>query len=205
MVRRWRLVWGIGVLAGCCAGAWAQSSDLANNFAPYTACSLPGGPSVAESTPLAAGITSRTVKTILGSYDVPLIDGKRIMFAYPGESFYANEKVELLPEKGYAEAKAALVKNFEYILASGDNVRNYQLKPKLNGFEIQGLDKTKREGGVLGIYLLFDDPTRTVITFYMLNQEPPERFKSMQEYAILRDVFLKDYTACVRNELGKHQ
>jgi hypothetical protein len=31
------------------------------------------------------------------------------------------------------------------------------MKPRLNGFEIQGLDRSKREGGVLGIYLFFDD------------------------------------------------
>jgi hypothetical protein len=120
------------------------------------------------------------------------------MFAYPDEDFYANVKVELLPEESYAQSKTALIDNFEYILASGDNTRNYALKPKLNGFEIQGLDRSKREGGVLGIYLLFEDATRTVVTIYFLNQEPPKRFKTMEEYAVLRDRFLNSYTSCIR-------
>jgi len=123
------------------------------------------------------------------------------MFAYPGEDFYANVKVEILPLSGYSESKKALLGNFDYILASGDNQRNYKLKPSLNGFEIQGLDRSKREGGVVGIYLLFDDPTRTVTTIYFLNQEPPRRFATMEEYSALRDQFLNDYTSCIRRKL----
>jgi len=123
------------------------------------------------------------------------------MFAYPGEDFYANLKVEILPLSGYSESRKALEGNFDYILASGDSQRNHKLKPSLNGFDIDGLDRTKREGGVLGIYLLFDDATRTVTTMYFLNQEPPKRFTTMEEYSALRDRFLSDYTACVRKNL----
>jgi len=126
------------------------------------------------------------------------------MFAYPGESFYANVKVEILPEPGYEKSKKALMDNFDYLLASGDNRRNYALKPHMNGFEIQGLDRSKREGGVLGIYLLFNDATRTVLTIYMLNQEPPERFTTIEEYAALRDRFLSGYTSCIRKALDSH-
>src|SRR4249919_1978035 len=100
---------------------------------------------------------------------------------------YANLKVEILPEGGYSDPKKALEGNFDYILASGDNQRNHKLKPPLNGLEIQGLDRSKREGGVLGIYLPFDDATRTVTTIYFLNQEPPKRFTTMEEYSALRD------------------
>jgi len=131
-----------------------------------------------------------------------MVAGRRVMFAYPDEDFYANVKVEVLPADSYADSKASLIKNFEYTLASGDNARNYKLKPQLNGFEIQGLDRAKREGGVLGIYLFFDDPTRTVTTIYFLNQEPPKRFKTMEEYAAVRDKFLTAYTSCIRENLN---
>jgi hypothetical protein len=189
------------MMLSLCVLTTRGQSNVANRFSPYSSCSLADGLSVVETAPLSPGITSRTVKTILGSEEVPLIAGQRVMFAYPGEDFYANVKVELLPEQGYNQAKKALITNFEYILASGDNSRNYALKPHMNGFEIQGLDRGKREGGVLGIYLLFDDPTRTVVTIYMLNQEPPRRFKTMEEYARLRDSFLTGYTACIRKNL----
>ena len=135
------------------------------------------------------------------TYTVNILAGRRVMFAYPDEDFYANVKVEILPDEGYEKSKAALIGNFDYVLASGDNSRNYKLKPQVNGFQIQGLDRTKREGGVLGIYLLFDDPTRTVMTIYFLNQEPPKRFKTMEEYAVIRDQFLNNYTSCIRQSL----
>ncbi len=181
-----------------CIAARAQS----DTFAPYTSCSLRDGLSVVETSPLAPGVTTRSVKTIMGSYDVAISKGRRIMFAYPAEDFYANVKVEILPAIGYADSKKALIGNFDYLLASGDNQRNYKLKPSLNGFEIQGLDRSKREGGVLGIYLLFDDATRTVTTIYFLNQEPPRRFTTMEEYSALRDQFLSDYTGCIRRNLA---
>lgn len=124
------------------------------------------------------------------------------MFAYPGEDFYANVKVETLPTDSYANSRTALIDNFEYVLASGDNQRNYKIKPKIDGFDIQGLDRSKREGGVLGMYLLFDDASHSVVTIYFLNQEPPQRFKTMEEYGVLRDHFLNGYFPCVRAKLA---
>ena len=123
------------------------------------------------------------------------------MFAYPNEDFYANVKVELLPKENYRQSRLALIGNFDYLLASSDNARNYSITPTLNGFAIQGLDRAKREGGVLGVYLLFDDPTRTVTTIYFLNQEPPKRFHTMEEYAAVRNKFLNEYTGCIRRKL----
>jgi hypothetical protein len=79
-----------------------------------------------------------------------VIDG-RVMFAYPGEDFYANVKVEFLPAESWDQERTALSDNFEYLLASRDDSRNYRLSPQLNGFSIQGQDRTKREGGVLGL------------------------------------------------------
>lgn len=173
----------------------------AQTLGAYTACTMNDGLSVVETAPLAAGVSSRSVKTLTGSYTVAMEQGMRVMFAYPGEDFFANVKAEVLPKEGYAQSKAALISSFDQTIATGDTTRNYLLKPTLNGFEIQGQDRAKREGGVLGIYLFFDDPARTVTTIYFLNQEPPKRFHTMEEYAVLRDKFLHEYTACIRKGL----
>jgi hypothetical protein len=61
--------------------------------------------------------------------------------------------------------------------------------------------RSRREGGVLGIDLFFDDPTRTVTTIYFLNQEPPKRFKNMQRCAAVRNRFLNEYTSCIDKAL----
>jgi len=176
-------------------------AQAAKGFAPYTGCRLPDGPGIVETAPFLSGTPGRTLQLVDGSYMMAVQIGRRVMFAYRDEDFYANVTVEILPQDGYAASRKALIGNFEYQLASGDNARNSTLNPQLNGFDIRGFDHTKREGVALGIYLLFDDPTRTVTTIYFLNQEPPKRFKTMEEYATLRDQFLGSYTTCIRESL----
>jgi hypothetical protein len=196
-------LWTICLVVLSTNTVFSQKAPSNDAFASYTGCTLHDGPAIVETAPLAPGITARTVMTLKGPYTVPMLEGRRLMFAYPDEDFYANVKVEILPKDGYADSKKALTGEFEKILAADDNSRNYKLKPQLNGFDIQGLDRSKREGGVLGIYLLFDDPTRTVMTIYFLNQEPPKRFRTMEEYGAVRDHFLAEYTTCIRSGIRK--
>ena len=190
------------MMAALCIPVSAQTDADTAPFGPYTNCQLPNGLSVVETAPLASGVTARTVQTIKGTRTIPMSAGRRIMFAYPGEEFYANVKVELVPAESWKESRAALIDNFDYLLASGDDVRNYELLGQMNGLTMQGQDRRKREGGVLGFYLLFEERTHTAITIYFLNQDPPLRFKTMNEYGSLRDSFLNDYTACIRKGLA---
>jgi hypothetical protein len=165
---------------------------------PYTSCQFSDGLQIVHIDPLAQGITTREVDTDSGPRQIDMQAGYRIMFAYPDTDFYANVKAELLPAANYSQLKQSLIDNFQY-LAHG-NTLNTGLHSPLNGFEIHGLDREKLEGGVLGIYLLFDEQAHVVITIYLLNQEPQYRkFQSMEEYRKLRDQFLNTYTACIRN------
>jgi hypothetical protein len=181
---------------GATAQAIARTDSSA--FDRYTACNFSDGLAVVETSPLAPGIHARTVQTLKGPRQVEMVEGRRVMFAYPEKDFYANVKVEILPEKNYAETREILTDNFDYMLASGDgSTRNYGLKPKQNGFDVRGLDRDKLEGGVLGVYLLLDDSSRMVTTIYFLNQEAKDRsFQTMDEYRVKRDRFLATYTAC---------
>ena len=96
------------------------------------------------------------------------------------------------------QLKGYLLENFEH-MAHGNTV-NKDLTTPLNGFEAHGLDRERLEGGVLGVYLLFDDPAHSVTTIYLLNQEPQDRkFQTIEEYQSLRDRFLRSYTACIRD------
>jgi hypothetical protein len=172
---------------------------FAINFDAYKTCKFVDGLEVVEVSPLTQGITARTVDTSKGKRQIDLLAGNRIMFAYPNTDFYANLKVERLPAQNYSELKHTLIDNFDYLLASGDNERNYSLEPLMNGFDIRGLDRGKIEGGVVGVYLLFDDATHDVMTIYFLNQEPNARkFQTLEDYRRLRDQFLTTYTSCIR-------
>jgi hypothetical protein len=181
-------------------GATGQVSSRTDGsaFDRFTGCKFSDGLSVVETSPLASGIHERTVETLKGPRQVPMIEGRRVMFAYPDKDFYANVKVEILPEKNYSDTRQSLIDNFDYILASSNDLtRNYELKPMMNGFDVRGFDRDKLEGGVLGIYLLLDDTSRMVTTIYFLNQEPKDRsFQTIGEYRTMRDRFLVTYTIC---------
>jgi hypothetical protein len=169
-----------------------------NSLEAYDTCSFSDGLQVVRTDSLPPGVTTRPVETDNGTQRVEMLAGHRIMFAYPKTDFYANVKAETLPAGRFTELKGILLENFEY-MAHGNTV-NKDMAPLLNGFEVHGLDRDKLEGGVLGVYLLFDGPSCTVTTIYLLNQEPQDRrFQTIEEYRLLRDRFLKSYTACIRD------
>ncbi len=203
-MRRLRLVGlGCSLLISALAQGQVAGRPLAAALVPYTGCRLPAGPDVVEVTKLPAVPMTRTVETLRGPRNVLMEDGVRVMFAYPNTDFYANLKAEQLPGETYAAEKADLIGEEDKMLAADDtNSRNYALKPKMQGFEIYGIDRKKLEGGVLGAYLFFDDPTHVVTTIYFLNGEPGRRrFNDLAEYARLRDSFLASYTSCVRSAI----
>ena len=195
------MLFSVSSLSVAQGGPEAQNGTRSDSsaFDRYTGCRFSDGLSVVETSPLAPGIHERTVPTSKGPKQVGMVEGRRVMFAYPGKDFYANVKVEILPEKDYAETRQTVVDNFDYMLAtSKDSTRNYELKPKLNGLDVRGLDKDKLEGGVLGIYVLLNDASRMVSTIYFFNQEPKDRsFQTIEEYRVARDRFLSTYVACV--------
>ena len=177
--------------------AFGQTRTAADALTPYMTCSFSDGLQIVRTDPLATGITARDVDTDNGPRRIEMEAGMRIMFAYPDTDFYANVKAEVLPAAKFGELKRYLLENFEHI-GHGNSV-NTALKSPLNGFEAHGLDRDKLEGGVLGIYLLFDDAEHAVTTIYLLNQEPQQRkFKNIDEYRLLRDRFLATYTGCIR-------
>jgi hypothetical protein len=167
---------------------------------PYTSCHFSDELQIVKIDPLAPGITERAVDTADGVRHIEMTAGLRIMFAYPTTDFYANIKVESLPENRYAELKKWLIANYDYILSgSKDDKANNSLQSPLDNFDIRGIDRSKLEGGVLGLYLAFDDQAHVATTIYLLNQEPYARkFQTVEQYQQLRDAFLKTYLACVR-------
>src|SRR4051812_33982915 len=70
---------------------------------PYTACKFDDGLTVADMSPLPPGVLGRTVETVTGPRNVPLLRGERIILSYPATDFFANVKVEQLPAEGFAQ------------------------------------------------------------------------------------------------------
>ncbi len=178
-------------------------AQVAAPLRPYVTCRFDDGLAVLEKEPTPPAASGRTAMTLVGPKQVAITRGERLLFAYPDKSPFARATVEQLPAKSFAQGKADLVSAFDKLIASDDNVRrNYTLKPHINGYEAHGLDRKELGGTVLGIYMLVDDASRTVISIDFLNQPADERsFSSMDQYATMRDSFLTGYTSCIRANL----
>ena len=180
----------------------AQSG--AGALAPYTSCRFSDGLQVVQVDSLPPSVHSRDVETDSGTKQVEPEAGVRVMFSYPGTDFYANVKAEQLPAAHYPQLKQILLDSLQH-LAPG-NTMNTSLNSPINGLEAHGLDRNKLEGGVLGVYLLFDSASHVVTTIYFLNQEPQDRkFQSLDEYRQLREQFLKSYSSCIRKNQQSSQ
>jgi hypothetical protein len=167
--------------------------------ARFDTCTFPDGLMIVAEDELPAANTTRSVNTASGRKQIEMLTGKRIGFAYPDTDFFANVKVEILPAPSWATEKADLKASLDYLAASSPGVMP---SPKsgttINGWEFSGIERTKLEGGVVGSYLLFNDATQTVVTVYLLNQDPDRRkYQSLDEFKSLRDSFLATYTRCV--------
>ncbi len=171
---------------------------------PYTACQIPGGPDLVQTTPLPQTPMTRPAQTLTGPKQIKIMDGLLAAFKYPNSAPFANVKIEQLPASTYAAEKPELISEFDAINAKGeDTQRNYAMKPTLNGFEIYGFDRTQLDGNVLGIYLFFDNPHHIATTAYFLNAPAGQRkFSTVAEYSNLREGFLNAYTQCVHKALG---
>lgn len=183
------------------------SSSGIDPLQAYTSCFFPDGLQVLSVQPLSATVTSRTVDTANGSQKIDLVAGRQVLVAYPFTDFFANVRAEELPGDRYAAQKAALIANLAYQEAQPGGPQQAQSLPRnLHGFDAYGNNRTKLEGSVLGMYVLFDDVQHVATTISFLNQESWRRkFQTMEDYTQLRDRFLATYTGCVRQNqaIGK--
>ncbi len=183
------------------ASPFVGSTQQVSPLHAYEECRFTNGLAIEHVDGLGPGIASRPIKTRQGTESLRMAAGRRIMVGFPDDNFFANTKSELLPAVTYTQQKQLVIDGFDYILASDSDVtRDYGLHSPMNGFELHGLDRTKLEGGVLGIYLLFDDAAHVATTIYLLNQEVERRkFADLAANATLRDEFLRQYAACIRS------
>ena len=195
----------VSLLAICALSCAAQTGTgpaaaIDKALAPYATCVFPDGLRIVEVDPLAPGVTSRTVDTALGRQRIDLIGGERVMFAWPMTDFFAHVNVELFPTARYPQIKQILIANLHYLESQPHGpMRAEALPAGLHGFEVHGNDRQRLDGDVLGMYLMFDDKAHAATTIHFLNQEAWRRkFQSMDEYGRLRDHFLQNYTACIR-------
>jgi hypothetical protein len=171
-----------------------EPSELAH----FTQCEFTDGLKIVQADRLVPRPKIRGVDTADGYKRILMIDGYRLLLAYPETRYFANLKVEKSDASLYANDKQAIIESLKLIHSQGHNVdRNIENK-NLKSFDLYGLDNPVIEiDGPIGMYLLFKDSEQIVITIYFLNQNPNFRkFQNYEEYQQLRDKFLNEFTEC---------
>jgi hypothetical protein len=184
-------------------GAQQASSDP---LKPYTACKVPGDLRIKEVTRRKDANQHREVFTDKGKQKVSVVDGYRVMFAYPDLTYYfANVKIEQSAADSYARDKETLVNQLKHYTRTKEaTAMIFTERMVVNGFEHYGLDRDKIDiGGQVGTHLLFFDPAHLVVTIYFLNQSKAvflnnRRFENIKQYQELRDDFLTHYSECLK-------
>jgi hypothetical protein len=186
--------------------ALAQSGTKAEPLKPYTTCKIPGDLHIKEVTRRTAKDNYRQVTVGNSKQKVSVVDGYRVMFAYPDLPYYfANVKIEQSTPDSYAQDKEILVNDLKYLSSTKEaTAMIFADKTLLNGFKHYGIDRDKIDiGGVVGSHVLFYDPAHLVVTVYFLNQSKAvffnkRRFETIGEYRELRDDFLTRYSECLK-------
>jgi hypothetical protein len=183
----------------------AQNGN-ADPLKPYTTCKVPGDLKIKEVTRRSQRNNSREVTTDKGEQKVSVLDGYRVMFAYPDLTyFFANVKIEQSAPDSYSHDKELVIQELKHYSTTKEaTAMVFSDKTLLNGLDHYGLDRDKIDvGGQVAIHVLFYDPARLVVTIYFLNQSKAvfannRRFETIKEFQELRDDFLSHYSKCLK-------
>jgi len=194
----------LALLVLSCGFVHAQSTNP-DPLKTYTKCKASEGLKIREVDRRASKESFREVKIGAENKKVSVLDGYRVMFAYPDLPYYfANVKIEKSSADSYEEDKQILIDQLKSFTTTKETTAMiFTDKIALNGFEHYGLDRDKIDvGGQVGTHVLFHNPQHLVVTIYFLNQSKAaffnnRRFETIEEYRKLRDDFLNAYSACL--------
>ena len=194
------------IMLQSCEGIVLAQSSNTDSLKPYTTCKVPGDLEIKDVTRRTASDAYREVITDKGKEKVSLVDGYRVMFAYPDVTYYfANVKIEQSATDKYEQDKQILINQLKhYATTKQATAMIFTDKVLLNGFEHYALDRDKIDaGGQVGTHVLFYDQSHLVVTIYFLNQSKAvfannRRFETINEYSELRDKFLNSYSQCLK-------
>ena len=198
-----RMLTSLGIAIALPVVVSAQAPPIAPMSAgpldAYISCSYSAGLTVRSTIRVPGeGVRSRTVETPKGKRKVSVIEGYRVMLSHSDSTYFANMKVEKSDPRQYASDKEAVTSELEVLKRSSVTGKHVLEHMPYNGFDVYGLmDPTMDDNGPNGVYLLFHDPTQTIVTIYFLGQKPEHRkFKTIEEHDALVDRMLEELVTC---------
>ena len=187
-------------------GAIAQSGS-SDSLKPYLSCKFDDGLKIVETSrhrQWKSPDKFRPVKINGAEERVSVVDGYRVMLAYPNTYYFANVKAEQSDPQSYTKDKETLIKQMQQLTSTSKEMETAEpIKVTYRDFEGYGLNRKTILGDILGMYVLFSNTNRQVVTIYFLNQPAEKRkFQTIEEYRTLRDRFLDKYTSCIQSNLA---
>src|SRR5260370_1351863 len=183
----------------------AQQPDRGSpSLKPYLSCKFEDDLQIVAATRRPKSAEKfRLAETASGDKRVSVLDGYRVMLAYPATPYYfANVKVEQSNEKDYPNDKEIVRSQLQYSAETEQATKIiYQDKTLFNGYEGYGIDRDVIDvGGVIGTHVLFSAADHVIITIYFLNQGSENRkFQNIEEYRASKEKFLDRYTRCLKS------
>jgi hypothetical protein len=178
-----------------------KTSDDDASFRPYLSCPFDDGLKIVDTTHYPKSADNfRELDTSDGKRTVTRVDGYTVKFAYPNTDVFVNLKVEQSSPQSYAKDKETILEHMKWLLSRSKSIDGKELRQVIvNRIEVYGYDRNVLGLGiVMGLYVFFEDRSHKVITIYFLNQRPNKRQpQTIEEYRLLRDKFLNQYTRCV--------
>lgn len=137
----------------------------------------------------------REVKIGESSKRISVVDGVRLIYAYPGNGPFARMMVEQSDWNSYVDD----IQTAQQALEETARGSGAHLQPLvLTGASGHSVTKKEMAGETLGSTQLYFDADRTIVSVYYLNPAPEKaRFKSLQEFSPLRERFEASYVQCV--------
>jgi len=182
----------------------ASSDSRSPSLKPYLSCKFEDDLQIVETTRRPKSAEKfRLVETASGNKTVSVLDGYRVMFAYPSTPYYfANIKVEQSNAQDYTSDKEMVRSQLQYSASTKQATKIiYQDKTLYNGYESYGMDRDVIDvGEQIGTHVLFSAADHVIITIYFLNQGGENRkFQNIEEYRASKEKFLDRYTRCLKN------
>jgi hypothetical protein len=159
---------------------------------------LADGLAVLQSNRRACSTGSRPIELSTGPAEISVRDGYRIMYGYPGSGFFANVKVELSdPERFLVDERLARQQIWE--IAQGCDCA-YEVREH-EGVNYSVLFHRNFGAGVLAMGVMSFPAEHTLVTAYLLDQEPGHRaFESIEEFRVLAERFFPNFIHATRTE-----
>jgi len=147
----------------------------------------------------------RTVPLQTGPVQVSVADGYRLMIYRRSSAPLVNLKIERSVPGHFAADRAAITTQMAEIVGNVKPPSNLRLETSAqDGIDILAINNPSIEQspGVVSFYTLLDAGSGTIATAYMLNQPKTGRdYANDAEYAIVRDRFIGELSACMARTL----